>query len=351
MNAQNQGFQQQYQYPYQGQQNMNRQFQQGTNQNKAGQQQQQQTPARNRKPIHTAFFSNVPYNYPNEKFQEFAQSFGEVLSMYSLIPTKGIAFVTYSDIRNAQKAVEKGNETYLMNRPVKTNYANKSHFPHQDPTSTCATILVKSLSSPSKMTIHEVIAKMNDFGEINTAFPVDGQPGTFVVKYFNIKDARKAMENNLPQIGSETASLEYKLEDEDNPDIQSQPRPNMPYPNMPQPAPMYGMPPNMGYPQQQPNMQPPQYPRMPQQQTPQSQQQPPAQGQPPPPPQYYGQPPHQPYYGQMPGQVPPPSYGMNPQQPPQGQDAVPPAQAPPQLSPNTLEKLKNLQMQMKKKQF
>ena len=105
MNAQNQGYQQQqYQYSYQGQQNMNRSFQQGNTQNKAGQQ-QQQTPTRNRKPIHTAFFSNVPFTYPNEKFREFVESFGEISYMYSLIPTKGIAFVTYCDMRNAQNAV------------------------------------------------------------------------------------------------------------------------------------------------------------------------------------------------------------------------------------------------------
>ena len=161
---------------------------------------------------HTAFFSNIPWNYPIEKFIEFVESFGEISYIYSLVPTKGIAFVTYCDIRNAQKAVEKGGETYFMNRPLRTNYANKSYFPHHDPTNTCATILVKSLASPSKMTIHEVISKMKDFGEIMSGSTVEGQPGTFVVKYYNIKDAHKAMENKLPQIGSEMASLEYKLE-------------------------------------------------------------------------------------------------------------------------------------------
>ena len=72
---------QQYQYSYQGQQNMNRSFQQGNT---------QQTPTRNRKPTHTTFFSNVPWNFSYE-------SFGEISCIYSLIQTKGIAF----DIRNA----------------------------------------------------------------------------------------------------------------------------------------------------------------------------------------------------------------------------------------------------------
>ncbi|KAK8833676.1 hypothetical protein M9Y10_017813 [Tritrichomonas musculus] len=344
MNAQNQGYQQQYQY--QGQQNMNRQYQQPNTQNKTGQ--QQPTPSRNRKPIHTAFFSNIPYNYPEDKFQDFVKSFGEVSYMYSLIKKQGIAFVTYYDIRNAQKAVEKANETYLNSRQVKTNYANKSHFPHLDPKETCSTILVRSSVAPSKMTIHEVIQKMKDFGEIMTAFPVEGQPGTFVVKYYNILDARRAMEDPYPKIGSEPASLEFKLEDEDNPDIPTQPKQNNPY-QMPQGMPMYNMQPNMGYPPQQPNMQmSPQYPRMP----PQSQQPPPPQGQPPlqqqpPPSQYYGHQQPPPYYNQMPPQMPPPSYGVNQQQ--QGTAPPPSGSQPSQLSPNAFEKLKNLQMQMKKK--
>ncbi|OHT10950.1 hypothetical protein TRFO_19655 [Tritrichomonas foetus] len=249
--------------------------------------QQPQLPGRNRKhPIHTAFFSNIPYNFPMDKFQEFALSFGEIANMYSLINTKGIAFVTYYDIRNAQKAVEQANEKILGGRPVRTNYANKSHFQHQDPSQTCSAILIKSLANPPKLTIHEVINKMKDYGEINTATPIEGQQGTFVVKYFNIKDAHKVIQSNVTQIGQEQTSLEFKLEDEDNPDIQTTPKPAQQFRQpmaVQQPPPAYGMP---GMPAQ-----------------PQFVQQPPTA-------QYGYQ--QQPYggYGQ------PPPYGMAPGQPP-----------------------------------
>ena len=210
-------------------------------------------PQRNRKPIHTAFFSNVPFNFPADKFQEFVMSFGEVSNMYSIIPTKGIAFVTYYDIRDAQKAVEQANDQILGGRPVRTNYANKSHFAHQDPKNTCSTLLVTSLANPSKLTSNEVIAKMREFGELSSANMVRSHPGQFVVKFYNLKHAHEAMNKCGPttQIGNEPVTLEYKLEDEDNPDIPTTPKNPLQQqqqqqqqfkPNQQPPPPNYGMP-------------------------------------------------------------------------------------------------------------
>ena len=56
-------------------------------------------PAKNKKPIHTAFFSNIPFNIPIETFKQFVSQYGEIVNMYSLIDKKGIAFVTYYDMQ------------------------------------------------------------------------------------------------------------------------------------------------------------------------------------------------------------------------------------------------------------
>lgn len=288
---------QQNQYRYQNQQNMNQNYQQNTN----------NPPKRNRKPIHTAFFSNISYDFPMEKFKEFAMSFGEVAHIYSLIPKKGFAFVTYNDIRNAEKAVENGNDRMLNNRPVKTNYADKSYFPHQDPRETCSTILVQSMSPSPKIKVHEVISVMINYGEIHNTTAVEGHPGAFIVKYYNIKDAKRAMENPTQQIGQEQCTLQFKIEDESNPDISKQ---QAQYRQQP----MQGMY-QQGYQQQQGQ----QYQRMPQQGQgpPQQMQQPP-----PPPPQYY----QQPYYSQnqsnQPPPPPPPQYGAPPGPPSQQNQAL-----------------------------
>lgn len=265
--------------------------------------------AKEKKPIHTAFFSNIPYNIPFETFNQFVRQFGEIANMYSLIEKKGYAFVTYYDIRNAEKAVEEGDKKLLNGRDIRTNYANKSFFPHRDPRATCACILLRCDKSPSNIQLSDVFNAMKEFGEIQQATPGD-QPGTFIVKYYDIRHAQAAYHNTKQKltIRDETLTMDFLIDDEDNesmsqtnpathavypqqPYIPQQPYPQA-YPQQP-PPPSYGMPmapygvpqpppPNYGVPppaEQQGMMQPPQ-PNygMPQQQ---QQYQPPIQGQPP----------------------------------------------------------------------
>ena len=272
-------------------------------------------PAKNKKPIHTAFFSNIPFNIPIDTFNQFVRQFGEIANMYSLIDKKGFAFVTYYDIRNAEKAVEQGDEKVLNGRVIRTNYANKSSFPHRDPRATCACILLRCDKLPSNIQLNDVFNAMKEFGEIQQAIPGD-QPGQFIVKYYDIRNAQTAYHNTHQKltIKDETMTMDFLLDDEDNETIQ--------HPNMNN-QPMYN---------QQPYIPP----------TPYSQ---PYQQQPPPPPPNYGAPmpnygipqqPSIPNYGipppAEPGMIPPqqPNYGMPTQyQPPiQGQ---PPQQPAPQV--------------------
>ncbi|OHS98479.1 hypothetical protein TRFO_35107 [Tritrichomonas foetus] len=276
----------------------------------------QNVPAKNKKQIHTAFFSNVPFNISLDKFKEFVSEYGDIANMYSLINEKGIAFVTYYDIRNAVKAVEQANDKILNGRNIRTNYANRSSFPHCDPRATCACLLVscESASSPdgsseksksdTKVTIHDVIGFMKDFGEIQSVTPCE-TPGQFLVKFYDIRDAQKAMANTCVTIRNEIVNLDFYIDEKENePQQQQQPKPiknkNLLYNSMKQPFPYQPMP------GMQPGMQP--YAPMPQQmqgyQQGYSQQ---YQAYSPQPPMNYGQqmPPPQPTYGQpiQPGNI------------------------------------------------
>ena len=160
----------------------------------------------------TVFFSNIPFNYSVDKFKEFVQSFGQT-STINCIFSKGVAFVTYNDIRDSEKAKEKANGSFLDSRPIKTSFALHDQISSES----CSTILVRSNENPSKIELQEVIQKMKVFGDIMWA-AVEGQPFTFVVEYYNILDARKAMKEQFIQIGSEKVKLEYKIENENKSD-------------------------------------------------------------------------------------------------------------------------------------
>ncbi|OHS93383.1 hypothetical protein TRFO_40307 [Tritrichomonas foetus] len=169
---------------------------------------------KHKKPIHTAFFSNIPFTLPIEKFTEFAQQYGEIANMYSLIQKRGLAFVTYYDIRNSQKAVEQANGQRLGNRVIKTNYADKSTVPHRDPRTTCSCLYIR-FNQSSKVTIHDVINCMKDYGAIHSTVPVNDQPNSFVVKFCDIRNAQKVMDSGSVTIKNEVANIEFQLEDDE----------------------------------------------------------------------------------------------------------------------------------------
>lgn len=175
-------------------------------------------PAKNKKPIHTAFFSNIPFDIPFQKFEEFVREYGEIANVYSLIDKKGIAFVTYFDLRNAQKAVDLANGKYLEGRVIRTNYANKQYFPNRDPRNTCAAVIIRSDMNPSHVTIHDILNAMKEFGEIEQTTVPEGTTGQFIVRYWDLRAAQAAIEATNSQlcIKGEHLNLDFLIEDADN---------------------------------------------------------------------------------------------------------------------------------------
>ena len=201
-------------------------------------------PAQQKVPIHTAFFSNIQYNVSAETFIEFAKKYGEIMNMYNLIPKKGLAFVTYYNIKDAKNAVDKANNQMLEGRQVKTNYAKKSSYPQNDPRTTCSALLVRTMPG-SKLTLEKIKTEMSKFGEIYSFAELE--QNLYFIKFCDIRDAQKAVnERNLLNFGDENVNIDFKIDDEDmeaqqqqQQQFQNQRMTNYP----PPPPPPYGFPP------------------------------------------------------------------------------------------------------------
>lgn len=170
---------------------------------------------REQKPIHTAFFSNIDYNLSHEELMSFVSQFGEIANLYSLVQKKGMAFVTYFDIRDTQKAIEQGNNQQLHGRPIHTNYAYKPPSnAKRDPRNTCDTVIVKTLSNPSKLTQADFLTALAKYGEIRNISSGDS-PGTYNVQYFDLRHTQEAAKERSILIANEQVTLDYKLDEED----------------------------------------------------------------------------------------------------------------------------------------
>jgi RNA recognition motif-containing protein len=168
----------------------------------------------NKDPVHTVFFFNIIFGINYNEFKSFVEKFGEVSNIYEK-SEKGFYFVTYYDVRSAQRAIEEAPGHLLHGRPVKANYAYKADNPRREPV--CATISVK-LGDAIK--INNVFdSEINDafqkFGEIRS-IKRENDNNTFVVKFYDLRHAKAANESTEPiLIGGQPTRIEFRHGEDD----------------------------------------------------------------------------------------------------------------------------------------
>ena len=249
-------------------------------------------------PLHTVFFYNIPYNVSNEEFRNFALQYGEIMNLHPNL-SKGQAFATYYDIRNAEKAVHDVQDKEFNGRRISSNFAFRPPNLGKKDQPTSANVLVKPVNYLASITEQDVSDALKSFGEIRTINKKE--ENSFLVKFFNIKDAKACAAQTRAIKTASGEALDLTIPQEEEPPIP--PPSNNNKGNFKQPPQQFGAPPFGA-----PPYPPPQYGA--------------------PPPQYGQQFPYPPPYGFPPPQygMPPPQYGMPP---PNGQ-APPPPNPPPQ---------------------
>lgn len=174
-------------------------------------------------PIHTVFFHNIYYNTSLEDFKNYAAQFGEISNVFTKF-AKGIAFVTYYDIRSAEKAV-KSEYGKINGREVKTSFAYRppAHS-KRDPCESCSTVQVKIESDISKVNLEDVQDELQKFGEIREAKNCDDSK-EFIIKFFDLRSAKQAVQKDGLDIKGETARIEYLPEEDEGDDPADHPPP------------------------------------------------------------------------------------------------------------------------------
>ena len=161
-------------------------------------------------PVHTVFFFNINYKERSDFFRKFAEKYGEVASIYS-VSKKGIHFVTYYDIRDAKKAVEEAPFQVLDGRPVKANFAFRPGYVKENSVVLCSAVQFTPQDS-KEYTEEQIINAFGQFGEIRQIRKEDSR---YVIKYFDMRSTKKAIESNEPIIiDSELITPTLKLDEE-----------------------------------------------------------------------------------------------------------------------------------------
>ena len=172
----------------------------------------------NKEPIHTVFFFNIPFDVEMNEFTQFVNKFGEVSNIYPKFE-KGVAFVTYYDIRDAIKSVKSPHEK-IRDRLIKTAFAYRppSHS-RRDPRKSCSCVSLRLTNNNEnlfeKISFDNVKQVMEQFGEIRDLCQVDD---VYVVKYYNLKSAAKVVDKGIVEINNENCAVNYAPEEDEGED-------------------------------------------------------------------------------------------------------------------------------------
>ena len=118
-------------------------------------------------PIHTVFVRNLSSKISSSELESLAHEFGPTSNIFSRVSQKGIAFLTFQDLRDAKKAVEGLECRVIKGREIHTSYAYSSPDNKVDPRSTCSTITVKLMDNNESNISLESVSTENNSNEIN----------------------------------------------------------------------------------------------------------------------------------------------------------------------------------------
>jgi RNA recognition motif-containing protein len=177
-------------------------------------------------PIHTVFVRNLASEVTDSDLKTMAEEFGPTSSVFSLANRRGIGFVTFYDLRDAERCVNGLECRTVHNREIHTSYAYSppGNSP-RDPRATCATITVNSPDvSIGEGDIATAFAK---YGEIKAILKGD-EATSWTVKYFDLRAARKAIEETgTVKLNGKKTAVSLNLKDDD--DQKSVPTGNEPH--------------------------------------------------------------------------------------------------------------------------
>ena len=166
-------------------------------------------------PIHTVFIRNLSPRVTDEELARVTGEFGEVSSMFSLAVQRGFAFVTFYDLREAEKCVNGLEGRVIDGQTVHTSFAHSPSDNAKHDLLTCSTISAVAKEG-TQLTNTDISAAFARYGDIKS---IEGgeTPNLFTVKYYDLRAAKRAVDDNgNVEIKGERVECVYNTKDDDD---------------------------------------------------------------------------------------------------------------------------------------
>ncbi|GAA98917.1 uncharacterized protein L969DRAFT_88965 [Mixia osmundae IAM 14324] len=170
-------------------------------------------PRNRERPGRTLFVRSVKYDTKPQDIRDMFERFGEIRSFYDIIGKRGMAFVSYYDLRAAQMAKERLQGTQLQGRPIDVHFGvprdeDRKKACQRDDNQGTLFLTVTGAQQPID---DAALGQMfGQFGDLRDILPSGANPHQRFIEYFDARGAETAFDKlkDTPFLGG-TLDLKY----------------------------------------------------------------------------------------------------------------------------------------------
>ncbi|KAI8981178.1 hypothetical protein BD414DRAFT_523522 [Trametes punicea] len=151
------------------------------------------------RPCRTLFIRNIKYETSSDDVRRLFEEHGDIKTFFDLIANRGMVFVTYYDLRAAERARERLQGSEISGRPIDVHYSlprddHGKGADRQREQELQGTLLVTLRNSVTNQPIddEEVRRKFQQFGDVKSVRPVGDRPDQRYVEFYDTRACEEA---------------------------------------------------------------------------------------------------------------------------------------------------------------
>lgn len=146
------------------------------------------------KPARTLFVRNIAYETSEDVIREMFGKYGEIKKIFNLIPTRGMVFLSYYDLRHADAAKRELQDYELAGRKIDVHYSlpKEDSSDEDDKNKGTLFVTVRDATEPVE---NEAVKKLfEQWGEIKEVRDCTGSPTQKFIECWDLRDSGKIVQ-------------------------------------------------------------------------------------------------------------------------------------------------------------
>lgn len=146
------------------------------------------------RPCRTLFIRNIKYETNSDDVRRLFEEHGEIRTFFDLIANRGMVFVTYYDLRAAERARDRLQGSEISGRPIDVHYSLPRDDRGADKNQLQGTLIVTLRNSASGQLINddEVRRKFQQFGDVKSVRPINERNDQRYVEFYDTRACDEA---------------------------------------------------------------------------------------------------------------------------------------------------------------